>query len=761
MLALLPAMLVAAQTPASPVPLFDDLRFQDFEVGVGELSACPGQEVVAAGLHTRPRVLQRDPATLDWRSVPLAPFLPSGAAFSSVSVVDVDEDGRSDIVLGGWTDGVLFNDTPPGSTVLDFEWVEHAQSSFVGPLAGVADMDGDGRGDLVFTPRPSFSFSYRLAVVYRVGERAFSPPAPLPLPLSTLGEVADFDHDGDGDIALVSGRRLEIHRNDGGSFVRVFSSPATVEVDIARVGDLDGDGELDVVALGGGRRIVLEGDGSFGFVSREAASATYPFGSLDLADVTGDGLDDLVLRQDPEIDWATWRPVFLRRTGPFSFAPDFEPLIDPDAGVPGPQFTSGQIADVDGDGLVDFVGESSATDLSLHRGTVDPTTGFGIDPNPLALDPPPVRVDALVPLDADGDGDIDLVTLDRGGLRVYEQQAPGLLARHDRVADTFAPDAQAHAAGRFGDETADGLAVVRADGELAVYARLVSAVPAAAGAGFRPTGRSLLAFDVDLDRDDDIVGVSADGSRLLVARQTAPGAFGAPTVLLDAPAGLTFGEIVEGDWNGDGAPDVAAVEQGGGATAVRVALSHQGVLAPAPDSIPVSGPPVRMRASRGWSSSPAQQLLVHDAPKLRSWRLDAAGSPISSSVLLDEPGLSDFDAFDRFASSNPSPSLHALFGDELRTYSIVLGLAVRTAETASVAAPFGTIDSVDVDMDGDVDTVLLNSIGTGAEWVPSTFRSERAVAFCPQPITNALGVAAQLRATIVDRAVTPSPDRVQ
>ena len=117
-------------------------------------------------------------------------------------------------------------------------------------------------------------------------------------------ETADLDRDGLGDLVVVtaprdgSARSLLVLRNTAGGWVRTVLSSAA-HIDVA-VGDLDGNGRLDVAASQASplQRVDLFRQRSDGTWAADAR-ATYP-GSLAIGDATGDGFDDLVVRDESQ-----------------------------------------------------------------------------------------------------------------------------------------------------------------------------------------------------------------------------------------------------------------------------------------------------------------------------------------------------------------------------------------------------------------------------------------------------------------------------
>ncbi|MDO8187849.1 VCBS repeat-containing protein [Conexibacter sp. JD483] len=116
--------------------------------------------------------------------------------------------------------------------------------------------------------------------------------------------LGDFDADGDLDIAvsLGSGDLSVLLRGADGSYAQAPTFPRSLGRSYAgpmRAVDLNGDGHLDLVALqiqdATSYAIVLLGDGAGGFGTAASIPLTGTPGTMAVGDVTGDGKLDLVL----------------------------------------------------------------------------------------------------------------------------------------------------------------------------------------------------------------------------------------------------------------------------------------------------------------------------------------------------------------------------------------------------------------------------------------------------------------------------------
>ncbi len=237
------------------------------------------------------------------------------------------------------------------------------------------DLDGDGNLDLAVACYGGDEVAFMLGN----GDGTFNPPSGFPTVSNPFDLVAgDLDNDGDIDlvISLYHLDVVQVLHNDGNAGFTTAGWFTTGERPIRMVlADLDGDKDLDlVVQISPAISVLLNnGDGSF------AARTTYPAadkipGALLAGDVTGDGLPDLLAgyRYD-DFYYGQWGEVWvLPGLGDGTFVEG--PVLTTTTGV-----TEMELADLDGDGLFDLVTLESSYDdyYGLISGNLKQYPGAG------------------------------------------------------------------------------------------------------------------------------------------------------------------------------------------------------------------------------------------------------------------------------------------------------------------------------------------------------------------------------------------------
>jgi hypothetical protein len=407
----------------------------------------------------------------------------------------------------------------------------------------LADLDADGHLDMVvslYTAEPG-----QIAVLPGRGDGTFGDPSlydvganPYPI------EVADLNGDGVPDLAI---------GNDGSDDVSVlmgrgdgtFGPERRYEVAAGPYGmvvaDLDRDGVLDLGVVGYRADAVSVlhglGDGTFG--GRLDLSVQHERRESAAADFDGDGWLDMVI-VNPGAGSVTVR--LGRGDGTFDML----------APIPVGDRPRDLVAtDLNRDGRLDLVvANAVSNDVSVLLGRGDGTFRAAAQ-QPVGRGP-----GAIVAIDLNGDGRIDLAVtnLDSGDVSVLEGLGDGTFRPERRYAVGSEPidlmPFDANYDGRLDLVTANrssgDLSFLLGDGRFGFSERRMAAP------GFAPTGLELVKFQNNLPPMLVAGDERVEGGWFLYG--TADTGF-----LVPMPVGIRPNDHTEGDFNGDGQSDVAAL----------------------------------------------------------------------------------------------------------------------------------------------------------------------------------------------------------
>ena len=400
-----------------------------------------------------------------------AQLVPGGSAAQAVAVGDYDGDGLPDLAVGfdGSEDFGIYLAASPAE--YEPRQITSLENGFFIDDVEVGDLDGDGDIDAIAR---SFSGG---EIALNDGDGNFTAAGFLDGRLGREYELADFDGDGDLDVASggagLYGDLVTLNFNNGdGTFADqvVFDLPGEDTSGIA-AGDFDNDGDIDLATTNSddSTAIILlnDGDGTFAepdvYELRDFSQGVFPK-EIVAADLNGDGRDDLATANgngDSNV-------LLANADGTFTVGEEIDVVL----------YSYGNLrhieaADLDGDGDQDlaWVGDTiqDGGDFSFPSyvyyalndgdGTFSPVDDG--DSNDTQVVEPGNGLSGFTLADADGDGDIDLLTTGSYG-RFSVTINNGT---RDSGSISFLPDIQHNSGGVEQYDSPEDLAVADFDGD--------------------------------------------------------------------------------------------------------------------------------------------------------------------------------------------------------------------------------------------------------------------------------------------------------
>lgn len=287
---------------------------------VGNLDDDPALEIVVGTVGKKVYAFNPDGSL-----VPGWPVTVSGEVNSSPAIGDIDGDGHNEVIVGvGWqdlaNDGAIYAFKRNGQVMTGWPFVTqdlnlgpngHPDGVFATPA--LVDLDLDGRLDVVVGGFDQYLYALRYDAQPVAGAWPFF------LYDSTWSSAAVGDLDGDGEPEIVIGAYTHagfppgLPTVDGGGIMWVLSRTGAVKPGWPRVfdlhidsspalGDLDGDGDLEIVVGTGhepgataGRKVYAMHHDGTDVASWPVSTGAYVWPSPALADLDGNGLPEVIV----------------------------------------------------------------------------------------------------------------------------------------------------------------------------------------------------------------------------------------------------------------------------------------------------------------------------------------------------------------------------------------------------------------------------------------------------------------------------------
>ena len=606
-----------------------------------------------------------------------------------VAIADLNGDGRPDIVTANRPDNsvsVLLSSAGGAFQPRQTFGTDRAPMS-----VAIGDFNGDGKPDLATANYEGSSSS----VLLGNGDGTFQPTRNIPVGSAAYGvTIADIDGDGNDDILVANKNDNNVGvlvSNGDGTFQPMRINPVASGPYVIAVKDLNHDGKLDLTVSHFSSEVVDvligNGDGTFE-PTRQFPVGSRPYG-VAVADFNGDGHEDIVTA-----NYRSSNSTVLLGSGDGNFGP---PTIIPVGKAPNRVAT----ADLNGDGIPDVITADYGSNavsvlLGIGDGSFQPRRSF-----PAGSGPASVAVQ-----DLDGDGLPDLVVGNRNVSNVNV-----LLGNGDgsfQLPTKFGTGKNRYATA-IADVNGDGYPdLVKTSVRQGTVTLQLGSGTGAFGAGqsvavgSAPTSTAV--SDFNRDGRPDLVTTNSDDGTVSVLLGNGDGTF---NIQQTFPVGRSPRRVATADLDGDGIADIVVSNYNDDTVSVLLGrgdgtFSAQQVTAVGsrPYALEVGdvngdGRPDIVVANA--ASNTVSVLLGSGDGRFQVQHSAAVGQQPFAITLLDLDGDGNLDMATADAFDN--------------TVSVFLGTgdgSFQIRESLTVGARPYSLVAVDVDGDGDPDLVTTN-----------------------------------------------------
>lgn len=317
----------------------------------------------------------------------------AGRGTDSVAAADVNGDGKRDIIVANSSDGtvsLLLNTTAAGASIPSFATQQTFSAGIEPNNIAAADLNGDGRPDIVVTDNPQNDVVVLLnTTVPGSANLSFAPQQAFFLGANRPNSVTLADVNGDGRLDLISatdGNNISVLLNTTAPGVTTpgFAAAQSFAAgggnpNFVTASDINGDGKPDLIVTNGGNSVsvllntTVPGAMTLSFAAAQSFSTPNGPSSVAAVDIDGDGRPDLIVSNSAFAIPSNTVSVLLNTTAPGASAPNF---ATQQAFATGEYPHSVIATDINGDGKLDIVVANNGT-ISVLPNTQYQTEVFG------------------------------------------------------------------------------------------------------------------------------------------------------------------------------------------------------------------------------------------------------------------------------------------------------------------------------------------------------------------------------------------------
>ncbi|MEO0725478.1 MAG: T9SS type A sorting domain-containing protein [Bacteroidota bacterium] len=478
---------------------------------------------------------------------------------------DIDGDGDNDIVTffeNGNTRQIHWYENADGlgtfanrRILFDLPSLSGSSNSDQKALE-VIDLDGDELLDIVTfdSRRSGMSWYKNLGATVFAAEQMVSDEMPN---ISSIA-IADIDANGSLDILATDFFQHEyawFSNQDGlGQFSdKIRISSYAYFVNHVDYGDLDGDGDLDLVSSSHADHKVawyenVDGQGGFTNIQRLVSTTTDQARDVFAVDMDGDEDLDLLLFAYLDATTDDYQLLWFENDGAGNFPTEHLFATTQEAII------RINYADVDGDGDMDVISGQEDSVLALYRNNGDGTFATPVIFSESGF----AYLLSLQVADVDGDNDIDvLAAYNNNEIIWHENDGMGDLSTKHLIVEQMHYPSSIYAADVDGDDDLDVLFTNQFAGEVGYFLNedgqgdfgekiVMSEVPQQPSA--------IYSLDVDSDGDMDVITNSIEGARFIWYRNDGEANFEEPREISSLIGRLNH--ITSADINADGKADL-------------------------------------------------------------------------------------------------------------------------------------------------------------------------------------------------------------